>query len=1143
MMKTLFVFLLGFGSCLAQTTTGSITGSVQDPTGAAVAGATVVLTQTGTQSQRQQTSSTTGDFTFNAIEPGAYSLSIEAVGFKRIERTGINLTANERLSAGILKLEVGSTADSIVVRADGTAVQTTSSERSGVLTSSQVENLMVKGRNVSSLLQLLPGVVDTSNFDGPNRNFGIGLWINGDRRNSTSLWLDGVPTQDSGNGWISTLNPSMDAVAEVKVLLNNYQAEYGRARGAGVQMVTKSGTREFHGTFSYFKRHEQFNANTFFNNRTIVGGQPVPKPRYRYNTYSYTIGGPVFIPGKFNTNKQKLFFFWSQEFWPQRTGNPVNNVTMPSELERAGDFSRTLDVGNRLVPVRDPLTQTPFPNNVVPPSRIDPSGQAILKLLPLPNFFDRSISGGNFNYVSQSEVDRPQQLSTLRVDLNASSTDLIAITWSRQQDKQTGAQGLASPNSNWPAISRTFITRGNIVSGRYQKIISPSLINELTLGYNWRWETELYPESELNKFRRQTVGFNPGQLFPDANPLSLIPNITFGGFPGVANITLPNIQPLTRYPTYILTDNVTKTLNKHILKAGIFVNRSALTGQAPAQRGTFSFATDVNNPLETGYTYANALLGVYNTHTQQSRGIIPSRVQKAVEWFAQDSWRLHRRFTLELGVRFVWAAPAYSNLPSAMFSPQAFNRNRQVQLIRPVMSGGRRVGQDPRTGQLYPAVAIGAIAPGSGDLANGILINTQPGVPVALIGGYGVQTSPRIGFAWDVFGKGSTALRGGFGIFQSAGATGEGPAGSQAIFPLTTTANLFYGNLRELAAAPQLLFPPAVNSQQNPAGLARSFNVNFGIQQKIGWGTVVDAAYVGTFGRNLRWAFDLDPLPIGTNFDPRNTDPTTGRVLPAPFLRSYQGYSGVTYNNYGASSNYHSLQVMVNRRFTKSLQFGTSWTYSKWLNAVDFDDNGVSPFIPARNWNYGLSQFDRTNNLRINFLYDVPSTPWKNFGSRWVLNGWQLSGITAFISGAPSNVGFTTTNNLDITGTPSQGARIVVRGNPVLPKSERTFSRFFRTDVFERPAVGTLGNAGKWLFRGPGTNNFDISVVKNFPIREPLRLQFRLEMYNAFNHTQFSGVDSTARFDPAGNQVNGTLGQYTSTLAPRQMQMMLRFVF
>ncbi len=270
LVSTLLLGLVLIPGLYAQTITGSILGTVADPSGLAISGASVTLTQANTGVSRSAQSSATGDFAFNAIDPGVYNLSVEFKGFKKTQRTSINLTANERLSVGTIALEVGSMTESITVEAQGAAVQVASAERSGVLTSSQVDNLMIKGRNVTTLLQLLPGVVDTSNPDGPDRNFGIGLWVNGDRRNAIGMWLDGVPTQDSGTGWISTLNPSMDALAEVKVLLNQYQAEYGRMRGAGVQMVTKSGTRDFHGSFGYFKRHEQFNANTFVNNYTLI---------------------------------------------------------------------------------------------------------------------------------------------------------------------------------------------------------------------------------------------------------------------------------------------------------------------------------------------------------------------------------------------------------------------------------------------------------------------------------------------------------------------------------------------------------------------------------------------------------------------------------------------------------------------------------------------------------------------------------------------------------------------------------------------------------------------------------------------------------------------------------------------------------
>jgi hypothetical protein len=300
------------------------------------------------------------------------------------------------------------------------------------------------------------------------------------------------------------------------------------------------------------------------------------------------------------------------------------------------------------------------------------------------------------------------------------------------------------------------------------------------------------------------------------------------------------------------------------------------------------------------------------------------------------------------------------------------------------------------------------------------------------------------------------------------------------------------------------------------------------------------------------WSFDMDPIPIGANFDPKNIDPTTGRVYPAQFLRKYVGLSSATLRNWGSSSNYNSLQTMVNRRFAKGLQFGASWTFSKWLDTADYDYDSISPFFPARARNYGLSGNDRTHNLRVNFLYDLPKTPWKDIFSRWVLHNWQIAGLNGFISGAPTAVGFATTNNADITGTPSEGARIDVSGvSPVLPRSERTFDRNFRTDVFSLPAKGTMGNGGRSYLRGPGINNWDLSFFKNFPIREPFRLEFRCEMYNAFNHTQFTAMDATARFDATGKQVSTTLGQFTSTTgsaagslgSQRSMQLAVKLVF
>ncbi|MEO7652675.1 MAG: carboxypeptidase-like regulatory domain-containing protein, partial [Bryobacteraceae bacterium] len=304
------LFALSAASLLAQTIAGSIVGSVKDPSGLAVGGAEIRVVQPATGISRQALSSgERGDFSLPSLPPGEYSLTVKAQGFKSLEQKSLKLSASETLPVGDLVLEVGSVSETVTVTAQGAVVQTASSERSGVITGSQVENIQIRGRNVMGLLSLMPGVVPPAEPDSVTRAWGG--FVNGNRTDSNSLSIDGMGQNQIGATRNMLLTVSQDAVAEVKILLGNYQAEYGRYSGANVQVITKSGTRELHGLFSYFKRHEQFNANSFFNNRLGLA-----KPRYRYNTWNYNVGGPIYIPGKFNKNRDKLFFFWSQEFWP-----------------------------------------------------------------------------------------------------------------------------------------------------------------------------------------------------------------------------------------------------------------------------------------------------------------------------------------------------------------------------------------------------------------------------------------------------------------------------------------------------------------------------------------------------------------------------------------------------------------------------------------------------------------------------------------------------------------------------------------------------------------------------------------------------------------------------------------------------------
>jgi hypothetical protein len=407
-----------------------------------------------------------------------------------------------------------------------------------------------------------------------------------------------------------------------------------------------------------------------------------------------------------------------------------------------------------------------------------------------------------------------------------------------------------------------------------------------------------------------------------------------------------------------------------------------------------------------------------------------------------------------------------------------------------------------------------------------------------------VLFGPRFGFAFDVFGDAKTAIRGGFGIFYNRPNFSDNYNRFAGQIPFVSNPVVFYGTLSSLLSATGTVFPQNANGFDRSDRMPSVMNFSLSIQRDIGFQTVVDVGYVGSLGRNLLWVRNLNPIPFGANFDPANTDPSNPSTpLPSAFLRPIQGYNDILMTEPAGSSNYHSLQVTARRRFSSGVQFGAAWTWSKAMGFTDFDTSAVGPLVPVGVWNYGLLTFDRTHVLKLDWLWDLPKARVGNSVLKAVLHNWQFSGIASFVSGAPTGVGLSTVNAVDFAGTASQGARVVVTGNPVLPNGERTFSQHFRTDVFQMPARGTVGNAAPTQFRGPGINNWDMALFKDFPIREQMSIQLRVEAYNAFNHTQFSAVDATARFDAEGRQVNTRFGEYTASRSPRIMQFALRFYF
>lgn len=1136
------VSLLSFASLLtAQTVTGIVAGTVVDVSGAAVAGASVQLKNQRTSDVRTQPVNEAGDFVFSGVAPGVYTIAIEAKGFKTMQKTDLNVTATERLNAGQFTLEIGSVSEAITVSGEGTPVQTMSEDRSAVVTSDQMAMLMSRGRDFLTLLRVLPGV--TPNADPASIGRTGFPNIQGTRMTYSTVSMDGASVNDLGSMQALGAPTNMDAIGEIKVQLSNYQAEYGRTAGGVINVVTKSGTSQYHGTAYYYKRHEEFNANTYFNNLNKVA-----KPRYRYNTWGGTIGGPIPIPGGYNRNHDKLFFFYSQEYLPTASPASLQRVTVPTAAEISGDYSSTLDTGNKLVTIYDPTNnKTPFPGNKIPSSMINKNGQVLLGAFPRPNFTDRTISGGNYNYLFQEVIQTKQNNEVFRVDANP--TDKLRMyfrggVYRQPQDGNQVAGGMAA----WGMLPSEF--KYSADTGVFNTVytISPSLLNEFSLtGHHIIQRTSPLNQADVQKLSRSALGFTLPQLYPGLNPLGTIPLASFGGVPGGAAFSSDARYPLKSADNVIgVTDNVTKTYNNHIFKAGVFIERVRYNGAAQGQNfGNFNFQRDSNNPLDSNYAYSNALLGSFYSYQESNSRIAPTGRATTLEMFVQDNWRITKRLTLDLGVRFSTYGPyGQKNGQAAGFVPSLYSLAGAPRLYYPAMNNGARVAFDPVTGQYAPALLIGAFVPNSGNTADGMVLDDGTKYPKGLMNHHTMLPGPRIGFAYDPFGNGKTSIRGGFGMVYN---TRERVLLLDLISnpPVQYTPTIYYGSMDTLAQSAGNLFPAGSAGLAMNGNASSVMNISFGVQRDIGFQTVVDVAYVGTLGRHLFQMRNLNTLPMGARFNSAYADPTKpGSPLPDSYIVPFRGYTSLNMEEYASSSNYNSLQVQANRRFAHGVQFGANWTWARSMDYASNDWGSVSQFVDRRVWNYGPSDFDKRHVVNVNWLWDIPraSKLVKNPVIKAVFDEWQLSGVATFATGSPTSPGFSTVDSIDLNGG-GDGTRMVMNGNPNLASGSRTFNQWFNTSVFLRPAKGTIGNMQRNGLYKPGTNNFDLSFFKNIPIRERAHFQLRWEMYNAFNHTQFSGFNSSARFDAAGNQINTTFGQLNSTAAARLMQGSLRFLF
>jgi hypothetical protein len=1190
---------------MAQTTSGSIAGSVIDLNQAAVANATIKISDESKSFSLTMTSDGEGRFVFPQVPPATYTMSIEAKGFKKMQRTGILLVANDKLTLGDLVLEVGETSETVTIVAEATLVQAESAERSYAIQSETVRNIAVNGRGFTALASIAPGLVITTNRGTPETITEISA--NGLRTSANNIQIDGVATVDTGNNG-QMFAVVLDSIAEFKVLTSNYQAEYGRSAGAQISAVTKSGTKEFHGSFYAFRRHDGMNANTWINNRDSTPTNRINKPRLDQRDIGYTIGGPVYIPKLFNTNKDKVFFFFNQEHQKRLTPpNGPNRVRVPTELERKGDFSQSLDNGGNLFNyIRDPLAAglcqatpaNPEPGvnyqaacfndgNVrgrIPANRLYQPGLAILNIYPMPN-----TSGTDFNYITEASTSDPQRQDLYRGDWIINNNWRASgkfIYYKRSPVQPYGSFVLGTNLPDYPTI---FPNNRYGVTGTVTGSLNATTVLEATFGQSHNF-IDILPNNP--NFNRAGLGLSGlPVLFPDAVQIDSPPQFVFNG-QRIANG--PNIgsnnAPFYNYNT--TRDgavSLSKIKGSHNLKFGWFWQNSFKPQSSFANNnGVYNFVNEANNPLDTGFGFANAAIGVYNTFTQASGYFIGEYRYNNIEWYAQDNWKVTNRLTLDYGMRFYWIQQQFDEaLQTANFLPDQYNPADAPLLYRPICigaspcdTGTRRADRravDPRllVPGFVPTVSntidganIGRIVPDTGSITNGVF-KAGDGIESGLYKNRGVHFAPRFGFAYDVTGDQRVVIRGGGGIFY------DRPQGNTVFDllqnpPTTLQPTLFYGFIANVDPRQALLAPPSLVAIDREGKMPTTYAFNLGVQYKLPFESVLDVSYVGTTGSHLLQRRSINAPAYGAAYLLQNQDPTLRQdpnnpgasALPVDLLRPYQGFGQIQYIEPASSSNYHSLQTSINRRFSKGLLLGVNYVWSKALGTQAADLPNVQNFGAPHNLdqhraNYAPQDFDRRHNFNINWVWELPKAT-QNRTLGHVVNNWQISGVYRYVTGQPYNLGYTVPglSAYALTGTQNvEGARLVVLQDPGSGSSSDPYRQFDVT-AFAIPRPGSLGyESGRNFLRRAPINSLDLSLSKRLRFKERAEVELRLDAFNALNHTQFDEVNATLRVtsftNPAPTNIasetirdqRGGFGAVTSVRPPRNLQLSARFQF